>query len=128
MDMRKLVGRNFARLRREKGLTQEEVEARSGFSQQYLSSLERGRRNPTVITLYELAQALGVSHLEFDVPLSFHPAATRVLGLVIRPRFLEHPRLEFSGPSQGDRLAMSPGFISVIGVLLPMAPWGRSSL
>ncbi|WP_051160797.1 helix-turn-helix domain-containing protein [Bradyrhizobium japonicum] len=52
MDMRKLVGRNFARLRREKGLTQEEVEARSGFSQQYLSSLERGRRNPTVITLY----------------------------------------------------------------------------
>ena len=53
MDMRKLVGRNFARLRREKGLTQEEVEARSGFSQQYLSSLERGRRNPTVITLFE---------------------------------------------------------------------------
>ena len=64
MDMRKLVGRNFARLRRVKGLTQEEVEARSGFSQQYLSSLERGRRNPTVITLYELAQALRVSHVE----------------------------------------------------------------
>ncbi|MEP0210748.1 MAG: helix-turn-helix transcriptional regulator [Paracoccaceae bacterium] len=60
--MRKLVGKNFARLRREKGLTQEQVEERSGFSQQYLSGLERGRRNPTVITLYELAQALGVSH------------------------------------------------------------------
>lgn len=68
MDMRKLVGRNFARLRREKGLTQEEVEVRSGFSQQYLSSLERGRRNPTVITLYELAQALGVSHVELIEP------------------------------------------------------------
>jgi transcriptional regulator with XRE-family HTH domain len=68
MDMRKLVGRNFARLRREKGLTQEEVEVRSGFSQQYLSSLERGRRNPTVITLYELAQALGVSHVDLVVP------------------------------------------------------------
>jgi transcriptional regulator with XRE-family HTH domain len=64
MDMRALVGRNFARIRREKGLTQEEVEARSGFSQQYLSSLERGRRNPTVITLYELACALGVHYLE----------------------------------------------------------------
>ena len=61
MDMRELVGRNFARLRREKGLTQEEVESRSGFSQQYLSSLERGRRNPTIITLFELAQALGVN-------------------------------------------------------------------
>ncbi len=68
MDMRKLVGRNFARLRREMGLTQEEVEARSGFSQQYLSSLERGRRNPTVITLFELAQALGVSHVELIMP------------------------------------------------------------
>lgn len=58
MDMRQLVGRNFARLRKARGLTQEEVEARSGFSQQYLSSLEQGRRNPTVITLYELAQVL----------------------------------------------------------------------
>ncbi|MCF3947966.1 helix-turn-helix domain-containing protein [Acidiphilium sp. AL] len=68
MDMRKLVGRNFARLRRSKGLTQEEIEARSGFSQQYLSSLERGRRNPTIITLFELAQALGVSHVELVQP------------------------------------------------------------
>ena len=70
MDMRKLVGRNFARLRRAKGLTQEEIEARSGFSQQYLSSLERGRRNPTVITLYELAQALGVTHVQLVEPHS----------------------------------------------------------
>ncbi len=64
MDMRKLVGRNFARLRRDKGLTQEEVEARSGYSQQYLSGLERGRRNPTVITLFELAQVLEVTAVE----------------------------------------------------------------
>jgi transcriptional regulator with XRE-family HTH domain len=68
--MRELVGKNFARLRREKGLTQEQIEERSGFSQQYLSGLERGRRNPTVITLYELAQALGVSHVALVVPES----------------------------------------------------------
>ena len=61
MDVRQLVGRNFARLRKARGLTQEEVEARSGVSQQYLSSLERGRRNPTVITLYELARVLEVT-------------------------------------------------------------------
>lgn len=70
MDMRKLVGRNFARLRREKGLTQEQIEERSGLSQQYLSGLERGKRNPTVITLYELAQALDVSHVELVKPES----------------------------------------------------------
>jgi transcriptional regulator with XRE-family HTH domain len=68
MDMRKLVGRNLARIRRQKGLTQEELAEISGFSQQYLSGLERGARNPTVVTLYELAQALGVNHVELVRP------------------------------------------------------------
>jgi transcriptional regulator with XRE-family HTH domain len=68
MDMRKLVGRNFARIRQREGLTQEQVGERSGFSQQYLSGLERGRRNPTVVTLFELARALGVSHVELVTP------------------------------------------------------------
>ena len=68
MDIRKLVGQNFARLRREKGLTQEQVEERSGISHQYLSGLERGKRNPSIVTLYEIAQALGVSHVELVRP------------------------------------------------------------
>ena len=66
--MRRVVGENFARLRREKGLTQEEVSELSGFSQQYLSGLESGKRNPTIISLYELAQAIGVSHIELLTP------------------------------------------------------------
>jgi transcriptional regulator with XRE-family HTH domain len=68
MDMRKLVGRNVKRIRQEKGLTQEQFAEVSGFSQQYISSLERGRRNPTVVTVYELATALGVSHMELVWP------------------------------------------------------------
>jgi transcriptional regulator with XRE-family HTH domain len=68
MDMRKLVGRNVGRIRREKGLTQEQLAEISGFSQQYISGLEQGRRNPTVVTLYELATALGVSHLDLLRP------------------------------------------------------------
>jgi len=68
MDMRKLVGRNVKRIRRQKGLTQEQFAEVSGFSQQYISSLEQGRRNPTVITLYELAAALGVNHVELVKP------------------------------------------------------------
>lgn len=62
MDMRRLVGRNVRRIRLAKGLTQEQFAERSGFTQQYLSDLERGRRNPTIVSLYELAQALGVGH------------------------------------------------------------------
>ena len=68
MDMRRLVGRNVKRLREKKGLTQERLADISGFSQQYISSLEKGRRNPTIITLYELAVALGVSHVELVLP------------------------------------------------------------
>lgn len=58
MDMRKLVGRNVRRLRIARQMTQEQYAERSGFSQQYISDLERGRRNPTIVSLYELAQAL----------------------------------------------------------------------
>jgi transcriptional regulator with XRE-family HTH domain len=68
MDMRKLVGRNVRRIRQKKALTQEQLAEISGFSQQYISALEQGRRNPTVVTLYELALALGVSHLELVRP------------------------------------------------------------
>lgn len=68
MDMRKLVGRNAARIRKERGLTQEQLAERSGLSQQYLSGLERGRRNPTIVTLYEIAAALGVSHVDLVLP------------------------------------------------------------
>ncbi len=68
--MRKLVGRNFARLRREKGLTQEDVAASAEISQQYVSGLERGERNPTIQSLYKIARALGVSHMDLVRPAS----------------------------------------------------------
>lgn len=65
MDMRALVGRNTARLRKERGLTQERLAELSGLSQQYISGLEQGRRNPTVVTLHELATALEVEPVVF---------------------------------------------------------------
>jgi len=58
MDMRKLVGENARRLRVCRGLTQEQLSEKTGLTQQYISGLERGRRNPTVLTLRDLAQAL----------------------------------------------------------------------
>lgn len=68
MDMRKLVGINVRRLRIERDMTQEAFAERSGFSQQYVSDLERGRRNPTVVSLYELASALDVAPAELLQP------------------------------------------------------------
>lgn len=68
MDMRKLVGRNVRRIRIEKGLTQEQLAERAGVSQYYVSLLENGGRNPTVVSLWELSQALGVSHVDLVLP------------------------------------------------------------
>jgi transcriptional regulator with XRE-family HTH domain len=70
MDMRRLVGRNVKRIRQKKSLTQEQFAELSGFSQQYISSLEQGLRNPTVVTLYELAAALGVTPIDLIRPRS----------------------------------------------------------
>jgi len=69
MDMRKLVGENVRRIRVKKGLTQEQFSDLSGFSQQYLSGLETGKRNPTVVTVFELAAALGANYLDLLQPI-----------------------------------------------------------
>lgn len=68
MDMRKLVGRNVRAARVQLGITQERLAEVSGFSQQYISDLERGRRNPTIVSLYELAQALRVTPVHLLKP------------------------------------------------------------
>lgn len=57
-----------AGLGRKAGLTQEQLAEISGFSQQYISELEKGKRNATIVTLYELAQALRVSHIDLVRP------------------------------------------------------------
>lgn len=70
MDMRRLVGTNVRRLRLARELTQERFSELSGLSQQYISDLERGRRNPTVVTLYEIAVALDVQPVDLLSPIS----------------------------------------------------------
>jgi len=59
MDMRKIVALNLKRYRQAAGISQEELAQRSGLDRTYISGLERGLRNPTVIVLYELATVLG---------------------------------------------------------------------
>lgn len=60
MEVRERVGLNLQRLRREAGLSQEELADRSGVHQTYLSGVERGVRNPTVTVLQKIAVALGL--------------------------------------------------------------------
>lgn len=58
MDVRERIGLNLQNLRREKGLSQEELAFRSGIHQTYLSGVERGKRNPTALVMQRIAAAL----------------------------------------------------------------------
>ena len=60
MDIRQRIGWNVRRLRAERDLTQEEFANDSGFDRGYISGVERGVRNPSVLVLYRIAKALGV--------------------------------------------------------------------
>jgi transcriptional regulator with XRE-family HTH domain len=59
MDVRARIGLNVQRLRRSKALSQEELSARASIHQTYLSGVERGVRNPSVMVLERIAKALG---------------------------------------------------------------------
>ena len=59
-DVRRMVGRNVKRMRIAAGLTQASLAERMGVDRAYVSGLELGQRNPTVVTLWHIAQALGV--------------------------------------------------------------------
>lgn len=63
-----MIGRNVRRLRVAKGLTQEELSNRCDFDQRYISQVETGQRNLTVLSLYELAQALGTTPVALVTP------------------------------------------------------------
>jgi transcriptional regulator with XRE-family HTH domain len=60
MDVRKRVGINLRRLRHDRQLSQEELAFEAGVHRTYISGVERGVRNPTVLVLEEIATALKV--------------------------------------------------------------------
>lgn len=72
MEARKRVGVNIQRLRRDAGLSQEELGDRAEVHQTYLSQVEGGKRNPSVDVLERLATALGV-----DIAVLFSTRGSR---------------------------------------------------
>jgi transcriptional regulator with XRE-family HTH domain len=67
MDIRKRIGWNLRRLRAQRALTQEDFATDSGFDRGYISGVERGVRNPSVLVLERLCTALDVDVAElFD--------------------------------------------------------------
>jgi transcriptional regulator with XRE-family HTH domain len=59
--LRRRVGLNVRKFRAERGLSQEELAFECGLHRTYVSGVERGVRNPTVVVLEKIAKALKVA-------------------------------------------------------------------
>jgi transcriptional regulator with XRE-family HTH domain len=75
-DLRKIFGQNVRAARIKAGLTQAQLAARTGLTQQYVSLVEAGLQNITLDTMAALARAVGR-----DVSARLRKARNR-----IRPR------------------------------------------
>ncbi|MGB3314058.1 MAG: helix-turn-helix transcriptional regulator [Albidovulum sp.] len=60
MDIRAVVGKNVRHFRELTGLSQEELAFDADLHRTYVSGVERGIRNPTVLIAAKLAAVLGV--------------------------------------------------------------------
>jgi transcriptional regulator with XRE-family HTH domain len=65
MALREIVARNLRRLRRSKGLSQEDLADRAGINRNYVGMLEREENSATVDMLEKLADVLNVDPIEF---------------------------------------------------------------
>ena len=57
----KRLGRRIKTLRKELGLTQEDLAFEVGVNRSYMGFIERGEKNPSLAMLKKIAKALGVS-------------------------------------------------------------------
>lgn len=65
MDIKLSVGKRVKELRNKLGISQEELADLAGLDRTYITSVECGKRNISVVNIEKLAKALKVSLSEF---------------------------------------------------------------
>jgi transcriptional regulator with XRE-family HTH domain len=60
MDIRRRVGLNVRAFREIRGWSQDDLAFEAGLHRTYISGVERGVRNPTIVVLSQIAKALRV--------------------------------------------------------------------
>lgn len=60
MDVRKTVAANLRKYRKASGYSQEGLAHEAGVHRTYVSGVERGARNPTILILQTIAKPLGI--------------------------------------------------------------------
>jgi transcriptional regulator with XRE-family HTH domain len=60
-DWKAIMAKNIRKLRQQRKLTQEQLAFASKIDLTYLGGIERGQRNPSLMVMARIAEALGVS-------------------------------------------------------------------
>jgi transcriptional regulator with XRE-family HTH domain len=58
VDIKKVLGKNVKAFREKKGWSQDDLSDISDLHRTYISGIERGTRNPTIVVVYKIANAL----------------------------------------------------------------------
>jgi transcriptional regulator with XRE-family HTH domain len=70
-----LLGATIQHHRQQQGLSQRMLAAHTGLSHTYISQIEQGKRNPTILSLRSIADALHISLCLLIAPLDPFPGA-----------------------------------------------------
>lgn len=65
MAIKEDVGNRIRELRNDRGISQETLAHEAGLDRTYITSVERGKRNISIINLEKIAKALNVNLSEF---------------------------------------------------------------
>jgi transcriptional regulator with XRE-family HTH domain len=60
-DWRAILAKNVQKYRRQRKLTQEQLAFEAEIDLTYMGGIERGKRNPSLVVMGRIADALGVS-------------------------------------------------------------------
>ena len=60
-NSKKLFGQNMKEIRQEKGISQEKLAFDAGLDRTYISGVERGKRNISLINIIKISESLNVN-------------------------------------------------------------------
>lgn len=81
MDTKEMIGSRIREIRTKKGMTQEALAEKMGINPKFISSIERGKENPTLNTIINLADSLGVPIGEVFSFLELQDTSKRPAGI-----------------------------------------------
>ncbi|MGH9449946.1 MAG: helix-turn-helix domain-containing protein [Terriglobia bacterium] len=104
-----MIGQRLRALRESKGLSQGDIERRSGLLRSYISRVEGGYTAPSLITLEKFASALDVESYQFLYnDRNGHPTSALAPGTMVMSRPLRRlVKLYESMPSSQRRLLLT---------------------